>query len=602
MDGADVLVTKINEWVRLQKNCATKLDKLADELEEVVKAANVTKVVGSSVSVGGAATMTAAGLLTVFTGGLALPVLATIGAVGAVASGASLLTTVGSETYSTTKSNSIMEEAKKLLEQLQSLEQEIKDLMKPLKSLKERASSSCDDDDDDDDDITEMFLRSEAGRQGLILPRSGMIRKVCRLPRSNINRRILTNEVLLAASATIIIQALLLAAREGGKKVASSVGKKAASRAAGCVAGGAVGLFFSVPELVNDCQNIDNIETEASRTLRENAKTIKTSAIETEEEIEEIRKALQKLKRIKSIIENTNRSQSEMEELIDHAIKNAPDSVVKEWLGQNAKSQEFSHLVNVFVFIQKRLNEEWQKKKEKDREIKKIDLVFLAHGEIENCMIPAICLVPLMSITDVLLYSPWNCLLFPEAAYSIATGNIQPGHRLFGCGRPNECQIPPEAHVTFNLPNSWNSMRNTGIQPVPKIMVGPVGTQNDMAFASFIALENVFGAPGANWYLVPYLAPWIGKVPFFVVTLAASLVLFFSGCEATVHLAACLGKSPCGTPMQEEYLKWQYAYTADNTGMTVSTETFREWSNLRRSPFFQMFKAVFGDEFPSFNP
>ncbi|KAM4717011.1 uncharacterized protein FYW61_017228 [Anableps anableps] len=598
MDDADVLVTKINKWVGLQKSCARKLNKLAEELEEAVKAANVTKVVGSSVSVGGAAAMTAAGVLTILTGGAALPVLATVGAVGALASGTSMVTSVGSEAYSASKSKDIMKEAQKVLDELQNLEQEIKDLMQLLKG---KASSSYDDDDSDDDDdgdgnIMEFFLRSEARQYGLNLPRSIRIRKVCGLQKINVSRRIRANEILLAASAVILVQALLLAAKQGGKKVASSVGKKAASAAAGCVAGGAVGLLFSVPELVNDCQNLDNNETEASRTLRENSRAIVTSAEETEEELQKIREALQKLSRIKFIIEKENRTHDEKRDLIEHAIKNSPDPAVQQWLRENAESDVFFNLVNLAKFIENKLNEEAEKKKNKDRDRKKIELVFLAHGEIGNWMIPARCLLPLTTITDVLLYSPWNCLLYPEAAYSIAKGSIQPQDRRFGCTNPDMCPFPLEAHITFNLPCYWNSMRNTGFQPIPNIMVSPVGTPGDMAFADFLALEREFGAPAANRYLIPYLAPWIGKVPFFVVTLAISLVLFFSGYEATVHLAACLGKSPRDAVMQEEYLKSQYAYTVNNTGMTVPAETIP----FRYSPVFNMFKVVFGDVSPSF--
>lgn len=590
MDEADVLITKVNKWVDLQKSCARKLKKLADELEEVVKAANVTKVVGSSVSVGGAAAMTAAGLLTVLTGGAALPVLATVGAVGAVASGTNMLTSVGSEAYSASKSKDIMEEAQKVLDELQNLEQEIKDLMK---SLKEKSPSLDDDEDDDDGDanIMELFLRCGARQFGMNLSQGIGIRKVCGLGTINVSRRIRANEILLAASATILVQCLLLAAKQGGKKVASSVGKKAASAAAGCVAGGAVGLFFSVPEVVSDCKNLDNNETEASKTLRENARAVRTSAEETEEELQRIREALQKLVRIKSIIEKENRTHDEKKDLIEHAIKHAPDPVVKQWLKDNANSDVFFHLVNLGRFIQQKLNEEAEKKKEKDRERKKIELVFLAHGSIENWMIPARCLLPLASITDVLLYSPWNCLLAAEAAYSIAIGNIQPQHRLFGCTNPDLCPFPFEDHITFNLPCSWNSMRNTGIPLVPTIMVSPVATLGDKAFADFVALAAQFGAPAANRYLIPYLAPFIGTVPFFVVTLAISLVLFFSGHEATIHLAACLGKSSRGVVMQEEYLKQQYAYTVDNTFMTVQADTI----TIRYPPVFNMFKAVFGD-------
>lgn len=55
------------------------------------------------------------------------------------------------------------------------------------------------------------------------------------------------------------------------------------------IAGGAVGLVFSVPQLVNDCQNLDNIETKASQTLRKNARTVLTNAEETDKELQKIR-------------------------------------------------------------------------------------------------------------------------------------------------------------------------------------------------------------------------------------------------------------------------------------------------------------------------
>lgn len=55
------------------------------------------------------------------------------------------------------------------------------------------------------------------------------------------------------------------------------------------VAGGAVGLLFSVPELVSDCQNLDICETQASKTLRENAEAVRTAAEEMEKELQKIR-------------------------------------------------------------------------------------------------------------------------------------------------------------------------------------------------------------------------------------------------------------------------------------------------------------------------
>lgn len=238
MDDADILLKKIFKWLELQKRCARKFNTLADELEETMKTANITKVVGSSVSVGGATAMTVAGVLTAVTGGAALPVLAAVGAVGALASGTSLLTSVGSEAVVASKSKNAMEEAKKIVDELQKLEKEIQDLLKSLKLGADgrQPSGSCGGDDDDGDaNIMEQLLRSEAKRQGLDLSHSVKLHQMCGLPKANVSRKIIANNALLAASMTVILQVLILAAKEGGKKVAKSVGKRAASKAAGCV-------------------------------------------------------------------------------------------------------------------------------------------------------------------------------------------------------------------------------------------------------------------------------------------------------------------------------------------------------------------------------
>ncbi|XP_054907869.1 uncharacterized protein LOC129373809 [Poeciliopsis prolifica] len=367
MSEADALVRKVNEWVDLQKKCSRKLKNLADELEEAVKAANVTKVVGSSVSVGGAAAMTTAGVLTLLTGGAALPVMAAVGAAGALASWTSAVTSVGSDMYSASKSKDIMEEAQKVLEELQSLEQEMKNL---IKSLKQQASSfHCGSaaggggGDDVDGNVMEFFMTSMARQLGLDVT-GIMFSAVFGLPRINMFKRLKANDLLIAACLKILTRALFVAAKEGGKKAASSLGKKAASKAAGNMAGGAVGLLFSVPELVSDCQNLDNIETEASQTLRENARTVRSSAEETEKELQEIRGALKKLVRIKYIIQKENMTRDEKKELIDHLINNTHSPELQQWLRENAESDILVHLVNLAKFIEEKLNEEEEKKKE----------------------------------------------------------------------------------------------------------------------------------------------------------------------------------------------------------------------------------------------
>ncbi|KAK5607944.1 hypothetical protein CRENBAI_008104 [Crenichthys baileyi] len=331
-------------------------------------------------------------------------------------------------------------------------------------------------------------------------------------------------------------------------------------------------MAYFFPEAVDSWTDLieNNNVTVASWSLRSKAEEIRKIIRTLREQFNIIEESLQKLSRIKSIIEKKNRTFAEKRELINYVIENCPDVDVQRWLNLNADSEDFFHLVNLFNLVKQKVEQE---EKKRGRKGGRIDLVFLAHGAIESRMIPASFLQPLTSITDVLLYSPWNCLLSAEAAYSIATGVIQLLHRIFECSDPNLCCNPDIDHQPFSLPNYWNSMRNSGNNYVPNIMVSPVGAPDDKAFEDFIALEKEFGPPAAHRYLIPYLHPGFGRVPFFTVTLALSVVLHVLENEATVHLAACLGKTSPETMMEENYLNGQYAYTVNNTGMSIHKNT-----------------------------
>lgn len=51
---------------------------------------------------------------------------------------------------------------------------------------------------------------------------------------------------------------------------------------------GAVGLLFSVPELIENCKNLNSHETEASRYLREKAGAIQEAYEAMKSELDEI--------------------------------------------------------------------------------------------------------------------------------------------------------------------------------------------------------------------------------------------------------------------------------------------------------------------------
>ncbi|XP_016531879.1 uncharacterized protein LOC103144922 [Poecilia formosa] len=331
---------------------------------------------------------------------------------------------------------------------------------------------------------------------------------------------------------------------------------------------GAGPMAYFLPEAIDSWRDQirNNHVTEASRSLRSRPDQILEITRKLRDQFNTIEESLRKLNK-------SNKSQYEKIKLVDYTKNTFKTAEVQQWLNDTEQPDVFPRLMGHVVSI-------YNKLKEKVRNKKKIELIFLAHGSIEDQMIPATCLLPPRFITDVLLYSPWNCFLSAEAAYGIATGSIRPDadpdHRQFKCTIPGPCDGLPEGHphTPPNLPRHWNSMRSSGSSNIPKIMVSPVGEPGGEMYTRFTDLMASYGEPRGNRVLFTYEAPGFGILPFSDVMLTISVVLSFFECEATVHLAAHLIKSPTAGEMQEEHLSQQYAYTVDNTTMTIPEETF----------------------------
>lgn len=245
--------------------------------------------------------------------------------------------------------------------------------------------------------------------------------------------------------------------------------------------------------------------------------------------------------------------------------------------------------MDIFNLLEKEIKKNSEKKKKtipKDE----IDIVFVAHGAITEALIPSSCLLPFRNIKDVLLYSPWNCAINSYTAYGIASGRILPRHRIFYC-RDEKCPIRHSGHKPTPLPNDWNRMKNARGRLIPKVMVSPVGLSGDKAWESFMVLKDKYGHQDWKRVVIPFMLPGNMRVvlPFYVVILALSVVLFFTNLKATIHLAACLSKISKGTRLDEDSLKRQYSYTIDKTSMSCSKDVFPiEDQNL-----YQLLRTVF---------
>ncbi|XP_054908142.1 uncharacterized protein LOC129373987 [Poeciliopsis prolifica] len=259
------------------------------------------------------------------------------------------------------------------------------------------------------------------------------------------------------------------------------------------------------------------------------------------------------------------RSCEEKNRLMKLAETNCSNPVVLKWLRENS----FTKLVEMFNFFKKHIDEE-EKKDHSDT----VDITFMAHGSIRDFMMPASCLLPLASIRDVVLYAPWNCVT-SGLAYAIATGRLQPHHRIFYCTKKDGCPVPDEKHQPAKLPDRWNSMSQAGDQMIPNITVSPLRS-DDSVWKNFESLTKQYGPVGRNRIVIPFVLP--GKetesVPFSVVTLALSLVLLESRFKATVHLNACLTDHSTVRKFDREYLEKQYACAVDGTGMKGSNYIF----------------------------
>ncbi|XP_030264020.1 uncharacterized protein LOC115575815 isoform X1 [Sparus aurata] len=322
---------------------------------------------------------------------------------------------------------------------------------------------------------------------------------------------------------------------------------------------------------------------------------------------------LEDLAEVRRIIESSDRSDEENQRLMVYIINKCPNAEIKESLKENFQSLVILPLVDMY----RCLVEEFNKKEKLDKDF---DIIFVAHGEIDSFMFSANYLMPLPSIRDVVLYSPWNCAINADVAYGVATGSIQPHHRVFFRIPQQGCPVPDYVDPPDKLPNDWNSMSEAGGSRIPRILLSPLKDPNqkpevpgekpgDPAWNHVVFLQDRLGEPGRNRVLIPFThQPWtdfakkiqffdktgsFDKIPFWIVTLVLSVVLEVCGYRATVHLAACLDRS------EEEFLneaELQYGYTIDNTMMGSSEERIQSENRKPKvhDAMYKFFKDMFG--------
>uniref|UniRef100_UPI0037E6FEAF uncharacterized protein n=1 Tax=Semicossyphus pulcher TaxID=241346 RepID=UPI0037E6FEAF len=587
---ADELLERMFSWIEQRERCARKLKQLAQELESLRQKCNASECVGSSLGVAGAACLIGAGVATLFTGGAAAPLLGLAGVYTGIGAGISVVTKAAEHLVSSIT----MIEAQNIERKNNRTTKEIQKLFQRLKAEQQQASPSAGPDDLDQHIMTEM-LRAMARRSG---SQHQFIVRMLKHSHSFFDAGPGTMGIQLIILCSVMMAGILsfftlkacgekhkLLFAKGGQqlvKKVSTTGLKTALKGGAMVVGGAVGMAFALPEAIDNWTELakKNQVTEASQSLRDTADDLLEISRTLKKQLDKIEQMFQEFEELKCCIENSDRTSEQKKNFIKIVKRYCNNEAVLEWLKETYDTEVFFKLVDMFYFLKQELDKE---KKKLDRE--NIDIIFVAHGCIEEPLIPASDLLPLSTIEDVILYSPWNCAIDACAAYGIATGNIQPENRIFCC-QGGGCQV--SNHRPNVLPNHWNSMKNAAGWMIPNISVSPLRKPEDLAWNGFVFLRDQYGRPGRNRVVIPYMLPeffrFSGKVPFYVVTLALSLVLFIFPFKATVHLAACLGRAS-GTTLSEQsvYLNQQYTCTIDHTIMTVPEEVFRAHPGLYRA-------------------
>ncbi|XP_039465978.1 uncharacterized protein LOC120439246 [Oreochromis aureus] len=469
-----------------------------------------------------------------------------------------------------------MKEARMIAERIEIIENKIQELAISLtrEGQKKTQAHSCEA-DFGREYVMEQILRAMAKQERLMLHERISLLNMTSWPKHKLSGKDAVSSVLQSSALGLPLLSKLVTELV-------TVGSKAAVKAAGRIAGGALGLVVSIPELIINCLKLDDCETENCKRLRENVQAIQTASEKMEKELQEMKKMIKRLAQVSRCIENKHRKSEERTMLKEFSLSYCWVTLTLQFCFSNSEAEAFFHLVDMFHFLKEKLDEE-----EKKNHSNTVDITFVAHGSITNSMIPASYLLPLPTLTDVILYSPWNCTLSGYAAYGVATGLIEPQHRVFSCGK-KDCKIPDAGHRPTKLPNEWNSMKKAGDRKIPNIMLSPLQPSKDGAWNEFEILESQHGKPGRNRIVIPFILPKESEeeVPFFIVSLALSLVLLFSRFEATLHLTACLSKSDKEMKLDEDALKEQYACTIDNTSMTSK-------KHMIPNRLCSSFKAVF---------
>ncbi|KAL1268588.1 hypothetical protein QQF64_033951 [Cirrhinus molitorella] len=568
MEEAAKLCELLFGWLEKREQCAEKLLELAQELENVHRSSNISKVVGATTSV---LSIFATALATVFTGGLASPLLAAAVAgtvAGAAVSVTSTLVEAGVSSRTFYTAVDLIKEDEKIGRTIQQL---LQDLRNRCGGGQLGAHASGGFNDDVECEVATQIMWALARRKKNMLP----LNFFRSFNKATFFRQASSGGLALDKASHFISKAVGLVCLDLGKsglkvsakemvKDIGTIGMKAAAKA-GSRALGIIGLGMSLYDLIATCEEIvkGNQVTEASKFLRDSAREILEGRRKLQEQLDAMHKIIGKLLQLKKLVNDLGGYSLSMTEdaqnIMNYIIGTCTDNSVVSWLQTFTCQIAFLNLLRFYLERLRYVLEDLR-----EHHGTHIDIVFVAHGRIVADFMPAGGLAPVPTIRDTILYSPWNCKIDGSAAYSIAQGSINMMNRKFG----SSDRFEPNS-----LPRHWNSMRQSR-HNIPGILLSPLFPE-EQAWAYFQELWRQRTMEIDSRVIIPYVVPQrqvdiFGEIPFYVFIFAASFILMLNGATATVHLAACLDRA--GSAERPVEWRTQYAYTNDGAVMSVNLD------------------------------
>ncbi|XP_058254361.1 uncharacterized protein LOC131358936 [Hemibagrus wyckioides] len=308
MDLADRLCNELFRWIEKQEECAEHLMDLAKELEEMTTAMTAGQLVGNTATVLGSAALIGSGIATFLTGGLAAPLLVISAGITA---GVGTVASVTFKLLDSWKSSKSMKDAEKTSGEIEKIWRNIESLQKKLsEEYKSQDLAKDFSFDEVQCEITARMLRAMGKRSGRYLPLSYLTRILRNdgMYRDRYQGFVVGKEFITCVSTLLVFTGFYLifvntATKKGAKHVLTTVIKtgmatmKTLLKGTSQAAGGAIGLVFALPDLIDNCEKLFKGEnqTDASSYLRKKATEIRVAVKKIKKQLNELQEMLNEI-------------------------------------------------------------------------------------------------------------------------------------------------------------------------------------------------------------------------------------------------------------------------------------------------------------------